>query len=229
MTPFSPLLTPRSIAALSVEQTEFLNAVLSHYRQAWFPMNNPETGGTEWVRARRRGIIPIEPEKFHVGGTLRARVRSARFRISTDTAFKEVIRSCATPAAGRPDTWIDPTIIETFDLLHTAGLAHSVEAWIDEPGVPSRLVGGLYGLALGRIFCGESMFSNPADGGTDASKVCLVKLVSHLRARQFQVLDAQLANAHLEQFGLYTVDRRTYTRWLDQWADDAADWLPWTA
>jgi len=228
----SPLLTPHIRAQLSPQQADFLDEVLTHYRAGWFPMNDPDTGRTEWVQARRRGIIPLQPDTFHVPGTLKARIKSGRFRIETDTAFSAVIRACATPAAGRKDTWIDPLIIETFDLLHRIGLAHCVEAWLDEPGTPDtqptpRLVGGLYGLALGKIFCGESMFSLPDEGGTDASKVCLVNLVEHLQMRGFCALDAQLSNPHLAQFGMYEIGRHAYQRWLDQWADTPLEWLPW--
>jgi len=130
-------------------------------------------------------------------------------------------------APGREETWIDPTVVAIFEALHRAGLAHSVEAWVRGEG-EERLVGGLYGLALGRVFCGESMFSRPAEGGTDASKVCLVKLVEHLRGRGFRVLDAQLSNPHLVQFGLYEVSGFRYRRWLEEWADQSAEWLPWT-
>lgn len=191
-------------------------------------MNNPDTGETEWVQGRRRGIIPIEPDKFRVPKTLGARVRSGRFRVTTDTDFAGVIHACAAASPGRDDTWIDSTIIDVFESLHALGLAHSVEAWLDVPGELPRLVGGLYGLALGRIFCGESMFSRPDLGGTDASKVCLVKLVEHLRMRGFRVLDAQLSNPHLAQFGMYEVVNHTYKGWLDKWADEGVEWGPWT-
>ncbi len=174
-------------------------------------MNNGN--GTEWVKARRRAMIPLD-DRFRVSRSLRARVRSARFTIRFDTAFSHVIRACAAPTAGRPATWLDRDIITIFDDLHRAGHAHSVEAWLLGPS-GDELVGGLYGLALGGAFCGESMFSRPDHGGTDASKVCLVALVEHLRRRGFTLLDAQLISPHIEQFGAYEVSAQEYRRMLD--------------
>jgi leucyl/phenylalanyl-tRNA--protein transferase len=156
-------------------------------------------------------------------------------------------------------TWLHPSIMALFNALHETGHAHSIEAWLevdvppgevvagemaererfdDELGPPVVrrvdgrwfvLVGGLYGLALGAVFCGESMFSRPDLGGTDASKVCLVHLVAHLRERGFEVLDAQLANPHLTRFGMYAVDAAEYAEMLARWSGVERAWTPFDA
>lgn len=190
--------------------------LVAMYRRGWFPMADPQTGRVEWVQPQRRAVIPLD-DRFRVPRSLRARVRSGRFTVTTDTAFAEVIRACA----DRGDTWLAPEIIDAFDLLHAAGHAHSIEARLE-----GRLVGGLYGLCLGRVFAGESMFSRPDLGGTDASKACLVALVERLRAAGFVLLDAQLANPHLEQFGMYEMPREEYLAILADHGNAAVPWGP---
>ena len=197
------------------------------YAQGWFPMHDSGDDGTgevRWVQPHQRGIIPLASSEFRVPRSLRQRVRGGGFVITCDAAFDRVIRECAAPATGREETWLDPTIIGLFELLHRAGLAHSVEAWVPHDPATKKprlalshtLVGGLYGLCVGSVFCGESMFSRPGLGGTDASKVCLVHLVEHLRARKFTMLDAQLTNTHLEQFGAYEMPRAAYVAHLEE-------------
>ncbi|CAG1010193.1 Leucyl/phenylalanyl-tRNA--protein transferase [Phycisphaerales bacterium] len=208
--------------------------VLEMYREGWFPMYEGPREGVRWLQPEHRGIIPLD-EKFHVSRSLRQRVRSGRFLLTSDLAFDEVIRACGQPASGREDTWLHPEIVHVFGLLHRAGLAHSVEAWLPPAGYQaggpagkppkgSILVGGLYGLHLGSVFCGESMFSRPALGGTDASKVCLVSLVERLRRQRFTLLDAQLTNEHLNQFGLFEMPRAEYLLHLSKHADDPMSW-----
>ncbi|HEX2836575.1 MAG TPA: leucyl/phenylalanyl-tRNA--protein transferase [Phycisphaerales bacterium] len=229
-----------------------MDKALALYKQGWFPMFDDEQRVLEWVQPHERGLLPLD-ERFRVPRSLRQRVRSGKFVITCDRAFGSVIRECGTPAPGRERTWLSPEIIDLFEALHAAGHAHSVEAWVVESGggirgsafgirddavVPPQmpdhecrspdpswtLVGGLYGLALGGAFCGESMFSRPDLGGTDASKVCLVHLVAHLRARGFVLLDAQLHNEHLEQFGLYEVPMDAYTGMLKTAAEMRVAW-----
>lgn len=180
---------------------------------------------TRWVQPNSRGIIPLDEDRFHISSTLRAKVRSGKFEITTDEAFARVIHECGQPAKGREQTWLDDEIVAAFLLLHKAGHAHSVEAWSRHEGVRT-LVGGLYGLALGRVFCGESMFSRPAIGGTDASKVCLVHLVHHLRRRGFVLLDSQLSNEHLTQFGCHEIPRGEYLEVLKLHASVGLEWGP---
>lgn len=199
-------------------QSLLVDKALALYGQGWFPMFDDERRVVEWVQPHERGLLPLD-ERFRVPRSLRQRVRSGKFIITCDQAFGRVIRECGTPAPGRERTWVCPEIIDLFETLHAAGHAHSVEAWVND-----TLVGGLYGLALGGAFCGESMFSRPDLGGTDASKVCLVHLVEHLRARGFVLLDAQLHNEHLEQFGLYEVPMNKYTKVLQDASAKGVEW-----
>jgi leucyl/phenylalanyl-tRNA---protein transferase len=216
--------------ALTPAEEQAVERILSLYRHGWFPMNQEwddleGEAETRWVQPELRGIIPLEESKFHIASTLRAKVRGAKFEITTDAAFDRVIEECAQPAEGRETTWLDSEITSSFLLLHRAGRAHSVEAWT--PNGSSRvLVGGLYGLAMGRVFCGESMFSRPELGGTDASKVCLVHLVHHLRTRGFVMLDAQLNNDHLAQFGCHEIPRLEYMKVVAAHAEDQVEWQP---
>lgn len=196
---------------------------LSSYARGWFPMFDPDRQVVQWVQPLSRGVIPLEEGRFTVSRSLRALVRSGRFTVTSDRAFGRVIRECAAPTDRRPDTWLCPDIIGLFELLHRSGHTHSVEAWLDGPEGP-RLVGGLYGLMLGSVFCGESMFSRPELGGTNASKVCLVHLVEHLRAQGFTMLDAQLSNPHLKQFGCYEIDQSEYAERLYAAAAEAREW-----
>jgi leucyl/phenylalanyl-tRNA--protein transferase len=161
-------------------------------------------GVIRWYSPNPRGIIPLDT--FHVPKRLARIVRSSAFEIRIDTAFDAVMRACA--ERREPEgTWIDDEILESYCALHDAGHAHSVEAWQGE-----RLVGGLYGVALGGAFFGESMFHRVAD----ASKVALAALVERLRARGFVLLDTQWVTGHLAQFGACEIPRRRYLTLLKQ-------------
>jgi leucyl/phenylalanyl-tRNA--protein transferase len=207
---------------LTRDERALVDATLSAYARGWFPMRDPETGVVHWVLPRKRGVIPLD-ERFRVSRSLRSIVRSGRFRITSDKAFGRVLRECAKLNKQRTETWISPEIVKLFDLLHRAGHAHSIEAWLDGPRGPV-LVGGLYGLVIGSAFCGESMFSRPELGGSNASKVCLVHLVEHLRRQGFTMLDAQLTNPHLEQFGCFEIDQSDYAEQLYAAAGQAREW-----
>ncbi len=209
-------------------ERQIVRSILAAYREGWFPMADPRRGVVEWVQPRRRGVIPLEPGGLRVSRSLRQRVRSRKFQVRGDTAFTEVVRACAEPAPGRDETWIDGSIIGAYGALHRAGYAHSVEAWlIDRDG--ERLVGGLYGVHHGAAFFGESMFARPALGGTDASKVCLVHLVCHLRSRGFTLLDTQLWNEHMGTLGCVEIPRREYLGRLSAaWGAEVA-WGPFDA
>ena len=180
--------------------------LVSAYASGWFPMA-VDPGEIRWYSPDPRGIIPLEA--FHVPSRLARVVRAGRFRIEIDRDFEAVIRACAEAERrdGDPGTWIDGEIIESYCALHRAGLAHSVEARQD-----GRLMGGLYGVALGGAFFGESMFHR----ATDASKVALVALVERLRARGYRLLDLQWVTPHLEQFGAIEIPRRTYLKMLEE-------------
>lgn len=216
---------PTPQTALTPDDRASVAAILGCYARGWFPMHDPDRGLTEWVRPPLRAILPLDA-RFIVSRSLWAVVRSGRFRLTCDQAFGEVIRACAGETRQPEGTWIGPDIIEAFELLRRAGYAHSVEAWVEVDGAP-QLVGGLYGLALGSIFCGESMFSRPHLGGSNASKVALVHLVNHLRTRGFTLIDAQIENPHLLQFGCYEIPDREYRGLLRIAAADARDWGQW--
>ncbi|MBI1190900.1 MAG: leucyl/phenylalanyl-tRNA--protein transferase [Tepidisphaera sp.] len=198
-----------------------LQWVLSMYRQGWFPMYDDASRQVQWVQPHHRGIIPLD-DRFTASRSLRALVRRRHFVVTSDTAFIDVIEACAAPAKGREDTWLSDEIIDAFVAMHEKGLAHSIEVWTRGPR--RTLVGGLYGLRLGSVFCGESMFSRPDLGGTNASKVALVHLVHHLRRQGFTLLDSQMENDHLAQFGCFTIPREEYLRHLVKHALDDACW-----
>lgn len=182
--------------------------LLAAYASGWFPMAD-EAGTISWYSPDPRGIIPLEPASaFHVPSRLRRTLRRGTYRIEINRAFEAVIRACA-EAERHPDdtgTWINAEIIDSYCALHAEGYAHSVEAWQED-----RLLGGLYGVALGGAFFGESMFHH----ATDASKVALVALVERLRARSFTLLDTQWTTEHLEQFGAVEVPRLQYLKMLE--------------
>jgi len=172
--------------------------LLQGYRLGVFPMAM-EDDSIEWFSPDPRAILPLED--FHVPHALRRVLRKRVFETRINSAFLEVIEACAK----RKDTWINQEIIESYKRLHELGHAHSVEAW--EQG---RLAGGLYGAAVGGAFFGESMFHRV----TDASKIALVALVDHLRARKFVLLDTQWLTPHLQQFGGIEISRNHYLRLL---------------
>lgn len=187
------------------------------YRRGIFPMAEPRTGAIEWFCPDPRAILPID--RLLVPANLARLVRQRRFEIGCDTAFEHVIRACARPRVDDPLTWIDEPMIEAYCGLHDQGHAHSVEAWTD-----GTLVGGLYGVHVGSAFCGESMFVRPDLGGTNASKVCLVHLVEHLRRRRFTLLDTQFWNEHLDQFGCTEIPAREYLDRLQAGLDSPVQW-----
>lgn len=152
-----------------------------------------------------RGVLPLG--RFHVPKRLARTVRQMPYGISTDLAFNRVMEACAEPHPNRPSTWINPAILNLYASLHRLGYAHSVEVWED-----NELVGGLYGVALGGAFFGESMFSRRRD----ASKVALVHLAALLIEGGYRLLDAQFHNPHLEQFGLEEVPRDEFKLRLER-------------
>lgn len=174
--------------------------LLRAYGLGVFPMaesaDTPEIG---WYDPARRGVLPLDG--FHVPRRLLRTVRQNRFDIAINQDFPSVIAACAQARPGREETWINDEIQEVYVALHRLGHAHSVECRLD--GV---LVGGLYGVALGSAFFGESMFST----ATDASKVALVHLVARLRAGRFTLLDTQFITEHLAQFGAVEIPRGRY-------------------
>ncbi len=172
--------------------------VIAAYARGIFPMADDD-GAIHWYAPDPRAIL--EHDQLHISRSLRATLRKAPYEIRLDTAFEAVMRWCS----ARKRTWINEAFIATYTHLHRAGLAHSVEAWQD-----GKLVGGLYGVALGAAWMGESMFSR----ATDASKVCLVALVGHLQARGYVLHDTQFLTPHLQTLGVTEIPRAVYEQRL---------------
>ena len=172
--------------------------LLQGYRLGVFPMAM-EDDSIQWFSPDPRAILPLED--FHVPHALRRLVRKKVFETTIDRAFSTVIEACAK----HEDTWINLEIIESYTRLHELGHAHSVEVWRE-----GQIAGGLYGVPVGGAFFGESMFHYV----TDASKIALVTLVEHLRARKFALLDTQWLTPHLQQFGGIEISRDHYLRVL---------------
>ncbi len=165
----------------------------------WFSEGDPIL----WWSPHPRMVL--FPDELKVSRSLRRAVARATFETRFDTAFTEVMRACAEPRSGQEGTWIVPAMVAAYTRLHELGFAHSVESWRD-----GRLAGGLYGLLLGRVFFGESMFSRE----TDASKVALVKLVGRLRALGVGLVDCQQATRHLASLGARPIPRREFAQRL---------------
>jgi leucyl/phenylalanyl-tRNA---protein transferase len=177
--------------------------LLQGYRLGVFPMAMNDDS-IEWFSPDPRAVLPLE--NFHVPHSLCRLARRKPFEITIDKAFSAVIQACAE----RENTWINRDIIDSYTRLHELGHAHSVEAWKE-----NRLAGGLYGVAVGGAFFGESMFHRV----TDASKIALVALVEHLRAHNFVLLDTQWLTPHLQQFGGIQISRSNYLRLLRRAVD----------
>jgi leucyl/phenylalanyl-tRNA--protein transferase len=157
------------------------------------------------------------PARIKVSRSLRKTLRKGRFQVSFDQVFPQVIRGCAGPRQNQPGTWIVPEMMVAYETLHELGQAHSVEVWQDDV-----LVGGLYGVAIGKAFFGESMFSRVAD----ASKVALVALCRRLMARNYAVIDCQVRTEHLIRLGATEIPRRLFLALLSR-ACRVADHQPW--
>lgn len=182
--------------------------LINAYAQGIFPMADDE-GNINWYSPDPRAIL--EHDNLQVSRSLRAAIRKGIYEVRMDTAFELVMRWCA----AREETWINGVFITTYSQLHYAGLAHSVEAWKDD-----ELVGGLYGVSLGGAFMGESMFSR----ATDASKVCLVALVEHLKTRGYVLHDTQFLTPHLETLGVTEIPRKVYERRLREALRSRCTW-----
>lgn len=169
-----------------------------------FPMSESRNDpNVFWVDPKMRGILPLDD--FHISHSLKKTVRKGKFSVSFDTDFHKVVITCADTPRTTEGTWINNQIIEAFMELHQLGLAHSVECRLD-----GNLVGGLYGLSINGLFCGESMFSI----ATDASKVALVHLVARMKQCQLCLLDTQFITDHLRAFGAIEISARDYLRYL---------------
>jgi leucyl/phenylalanyl-tRNA---protein transferase len=194
---------PRDLIAVSRQFDTDL--VLAAYRSGVFPMPI-RRGVMGWFSPLRRGVLPLDG--LRVARSLRQMRK--RYEIRVDTAFDRVLDACADPR--RPGAWIDARIARIYRDLHRAGVVHSVEAWTED----DRLAGGLYGVSIGGLFAGESMFHDPAIG-RDASKVALVDLVERLRAAggDGRLLDVQWQTPHLASLGAVEISRTAYLQRLD--------------
>lgn len=181
---------------LSVER------LVEAYGNGIFPWFNEGQPILWWSPDPRMVLFPSE---LRVSRSLAKTLRNSRFEVRADTAFRDVIQSCRMRRRDQAGTWITAPMVEAYCELHRAGFAHSVETWLD-----AELVGGLYGVALGRAFFGESMFTR----ATDASKVALVTLVRQLERWGFEMVDCQMNTAHLASFGAREIARAEFTRRL---------------
>jgi leucyl/phenylalanyl-tRNA---protein transferase len=205
-TPFPPvrsaLLHPNGLLAAGGDLSP--ERLLEGYRRGIFPWFSQGDPILWWSPDPRMVLFPDELKiSRSFGKTLRNRRYETRF----DSAFEEVIGSCAAPRKGAPGTWISEAMIDAYLDLHRLGYAHSVETWID-----GDLVGGLYGVAVGRVFFGESMFARVRD----ASKIALAALVAHLKSEGFGLIDCQMHTRHLESLGAREIPRARFSRLLEE-------------
>lgn len=178
--------------------------LLDAYRRGifpWFDRGDPVL----WWSPDPRMVLFLD--ELHVARSLARRIRKGGFEVRADTAFSEVMRGCAEPRPDQAGTWIVPEMLRAYRALHEMGFAHSVETWID-----GRLAGGLYGVSIGRMFFGESMFTRV----TDASKIALVALVRHLRRWGFELIDCQMKTAHLASFGAREIPRAEFMTYVER-------------
>jgi len=188
--------------------------LVNAYRQGIFPWYSDGQPILWWSPAPR---CVLYPHKIHVSRRLKRRYNQGQFTLTTDQAFERVIEECAGPRRDHDDTWITTDMIDAYTRLHTLGVAHSVEVWTGD-----QLAGGIYGLSLGRVFFGESMFSNHAD----ASKIALVALCRQLREWDFTLMDCQVSNPHLLSMGAEEITRSEFNQQLenthnpDHWGRD---------
>jgi leucyl/phenylalanyl-tRNA--protein transferase len=180
--------------------------LLLAYRRGIFPMaDSREDSEIFWVEPRQRAILPLDG--FHCSHSLAKILRRDLFRVTCNQAFADVIEACAAPRPRHPESWISERIAASYRALHLAGHAHSIECWAGD-----HLVGGLYGVAFERVFCGESMFSL----APNASKVALAWLVAAMRKAGAQLLDCQFITEHLASLGAVELDQQAYLQLLEE-------------
>ena len=175
--------------------------LLDAYSHGIFPWFHNDEDPVLWWSPDPRAVL--RPERLHISKSLRKRLKSGRYRVTVDRAFAKVVAGCAAPRAHQPGTWITPRMASSYEALAKLGFAHSVETWRDD-----ELVGGLYGVSLGRMFFGESMFSRQPD----ASKVAFAHLAAQLACWGFKLIDCQIMNDHLRRLGAVFARRQDYLR-----------------
>jgi len=189
--------------------------LIEAYCKGIFPWFNEGEPIYWWSPDPRMVLFPAE---LKISRSLCKTLRKDHYQIRADTAFTQVMQACAAPRQGQSGTWIHPQMIAAYTALHEMGLAHSVETWID-----GELVGGLYGVALGKVFFGESMFSRI----TDASKIAFVHLVKQLQYREFGLIDCQVKTRHLASLGAREISRISFSRQLETLINDIAIGSKW--
>lgn len=200
--PESALVEPNGLLAVGGDLSpEWL---LAAYRQGIFPWFGPGEPILWWSPDPRMVLFPDE---FKLSRSLAKRLRRGDYAVRVDTAFESVMRACAEPRDGQRGTWIVEDMIQAYVRLHALGHAHSVETWVD-----GELVGGLYGVAIGRMFYGESMFTRV----TDASKIAFAHLVAQLRRWEFGLIDCQMETAHLASLGARPIPRQEFMKRLEK-------------
>ena len=191
--------------------------LLNAYAIGVFPMaESAEDPELFWVEPPLRGILPLDA--FHIPASLKKAMRKNPFEVRIDTAFQEVVETCAAPAPDRDSTWINNQIKALYFELFEMGYCHSVECWSDD-----KLVGGLYGVSLGGAFFGESMFSQK----TNASKIALVHLVDRMKRGGFTLLDTQFTTPHLLRFGVTEISKKDYKKLLKEAISNDANFFPY--
>jgi len=189
--------------------------LLAAYRHGIFPWYNPGEPILWWSPDPRLVLVPAD---IRISRSLRRTLRQRRFEVRFNTAFARVVAACAAPRDPGGGTWITPEMQRAYLRMHELGYAHSVESWVDD-----RLVGGLYGMALGRAFFGESMFSHHRD----ASKVALAHLAAYLETQDFAVIDCQMTTAHLLSLGAREMPRGEFCAGLARWTREGAPPARW--
>jgi leucyl/phenylalanyl-tRNA---protein transferase len=200
---FPPATTANRDGLVAVGGDLSVERLLLAYRSGIFPWPIFDDDLMTWFSPDPRAILELD--RLHVSRSLAKVLRKQTFRITVNQAFAQVLRGCAAPAPDRPSTWITEDLLAAYEAMHAHGHAHSVEVWLDD-----ALVGGLYGVSVGGLFAGESMFSRVSN----ASKVALVELVRILRGRNFQLLDIQQATPHMLRMGAVEISRREYLQRL---------------
>jgi leucyl/phenylalanyl-tRNA---protein transferase len=194
-----------------LSQTRLLNA----YRQGVFPWNSPDEPILWWSPDPR---LVLFPDKLIISKSLSKTLRKQKFTFTINKVFTDVVAACAQPRKEELGTWITEGIFEAYRELHKSGYAHSAEAWLN-----GKLVGGLYGVAMGRVFFGESMFHTE----TDASKVAFASLVERLKYWGYQLVDCQVSTRHLISFGAEEISRVEFGQLLDQYCESAPEHTAW--
>lgn len=205
--PFPPVATalrrPNGLLAAGADLSS--ERLIAAYRRGIFPWFGAGEPILWWSPDPRMVLLPGE---LKISRSLRKRLKRSDYEMRLDSAFADVMTACAGPRQGQDGTWITPDMRRAYVHLHQLGYAHSVETWID-----GGLAGGLYGVALGRVFFGESMFTRVAD----ASKIALAHLCRYLERRGFAMIDCQMVTAHLASLGAHTIPRREFVAKLDLW------------